>query len=80
MCLGRSVSELISLLLYACLQLLRSTLGARRETFGEYSQSLASAYKLLGSVHMSQGNMERSLKSMNKVCLLIAGVLKNGME
>ena len=52
-------------------------MGARRETFGEYSQSLASAYKLLGSVHMSQGNMERSLKSMNKVSLLITGVFKN---
>jgi len=52
------------------LQLLRSTLPAKRETFGEYSQSIASTYKLLGSVHMSQGNMEKALKSMNKVRII----------
>ncbi|XP_067941631.1 myosin heavy chain, cardiac muscle isoform-like [Watersipora subatra] len=48
------------------IELLKSTLTAKRQTHGEHSPSLASTHKLLGSVHMSQGNMERALKSMNK--------------
>lgn len=48
------------------LSLLRSTLSPKTEVYGEYSDEVADTYKLMGSVRLSQGDMEKALKVLKK--------------
>ncbi|XP_013406257.1 tetratricopeptide repeat protein 23-like [Lingula anatina] len=48
------------------LSVLRSTLSSKTEVYGEFSDEVADTYKLIGSVHLSRGDMEKALKSLSK--------------
>lgn len=52
------------------LELLRSTLEDKCEIYGDYSESVSDTHKLIASVHLSQGSLEKSLRAY-KQCLNI---------
>ncbi|XP_074649987.1 tetratricopeptide repeat protein 23-like [Tubulanus polymorphus] len=52
------------------ISLLKSTIPAKQEVFGEFSDETADTNKLIASIHLSNGNMELALKAFRK-CLSI---------
>ena len=49
------------------MELLRSTLPDKCENYGDYSEPVSDTHKLIASVHLSQGNLEKSLRAYKKV-------------
>lgn len=47
--------------------MLRQTIADKCEVYGDYSEQVSDTYKLIASVHLSQGNIEKSLRAYNKV-------------
>jgi len=70
---------------FACLQesikMLRSTIEAKSEVYGDLSPEVADTWKLIGSIHLSQGDTEKGLRCLKKVtfsyksCTLSVSVL-----
>lgn len=56
------------------LELLRSTLPDKCEIYGDYSEPVSDTHKLIASVHLSQGNLEKSLRAYKK-CLNIEQIV-----
>ncbi|XP_064646787.1 tetratricopeptide repeat protein 23-like [Lineus longissimus] len=56
------------------ISLLKKSIAAKKEVFGDNSQEVADTYKLVASVHLAQGDMELSLKFFQK-CLSIETML-----
>ncbi|CAL1541919.1 unnamed protein product [Lymnaea stagnalis] len=56
------------------LQILQSSLQNKCEIFGDYSEPVADTYKLMGSVHLSEGNIEKALRTYKK-CYTIEALL-----
>lgn len=52
--------------------MLRSSLPLKNEAFGDYSENVADTHKLIASIHLAQGNIEKSLRSYKKVDLIIS--------
>ncbi|XP_053390845.1 tetratricopeptide repeat protein 23-like [Mercenaria mercenaria] len=52
------------------LEMLRSSLPLKNEVYGEYSENVADTHKLIASVHLAQGNIEKALRAYKK-CLNI---------
>ncbi|CAC5423678.1 unnamed protein product [Mytilus coruscus] len=52
------------------LDILKSTLPDKCEIYGDYSEQVSDTHKLTASVHLSQGNLEKSLRGYKK-CLNI---------
>ena len=50
--------------------LLRKTLEYKSETYGEFSNEVADTHKLIGNVHLANGDAEKALKSLRKVKIL----------
>ncbi|XP_064595975.1 LOW QUALITY PROTEIN: tetratricopeptide repeat protein 23-like [Liolophura sinensis] len=48
------------------LSILRSTLPHKCEAFGDYSEQVSDTHKLMASIHLSQGNIERALRFYKK--------------
>lgn len=48
------------------LPLLRQSITDKCEVYGDYSEQVSDTYKLIASVHLSQGNIEKSLRAYNK--------------
>ncbi|KAL4216790.1 TeTratriCopeptide repeat [Mactra antiquata] len=67
--------ELIRLLIRTereadALEMLRSSLTLKNEVYGDYSEVVADTHKLMASVHLAQGSIEKSLRCYKK-CLNI---------
>ncbi|KAL3886029.1 hypothetical protein ACJMK2_026053 [Sinanodonta woodiana] len=52
------------------LGMLRSSIGAKAEVYGDYSEVVSDTYKLIASIYLAQGNIEKSLRTYKK-CLNI---------
>lgn len=52
------------------LEMLKSSLPLKNEVYGDYSENVADTHKLIASVYLAQGNIEKSLRSYKK-CLNI---------
>ena len=62
------------------LSLLLSGIEAKKEVFGDLSTEVAETWKLIGNVHLAQGNTEKALRSLKKVNYkLVIRVLYNLM-
>ncbi|KAK6184804.1 hypothetical protein SNE40_007188 [Patella caerulea] len=48
------------------MSILKSSINPKSEVFGDYSESVSDTYKLMASVHLSQGNLEKALKAYKK--------------
>ncbi|XP_041110615.1 tetratricopeptide repeat protein 23-like [Polyodon spathula] len=55
-------------------ELLRSTLQSRKEAFGDYSDSMAETYSVMGSIALAGGEVKKAYKLLRK-CLEIQMVL-----
>ena len=55
------------------LEMLRSSLPLKNEAYGEYSENVSDTHKLIASIHLAQGTIEKSLRSYKKVgsCICI---------
>ena len=51
------------------LSMLRLMLKDKCEVFGDYSEEVSDCHKMIASIYLSQGEMEKSLKAYKKVCL-----------
>ena len=49
------------------IKILRSTIEAKSEVYGDLSAEVADTWKLIGSIHMSQGDTEKGLRGLKKV-------------
>ena len=47
--------------------MLKSSINPKCQVFGDYSEQVSDTYKLMGSIHLSQGNIERALRAYKKV-------------
>jgi len=47
--------------------MLRSSLPLKNEAYGEYSENVSDTHKLIASIHLAQGTIEKSLRSYKKV-------------
>ncbi|XP_059155733.1 tetratricopeptide repeat protein 23-like [Physella acuta] len=56
------------------MQILMSSLPSKMECFGDYSESVSESYKLMGSINLSEGNIEKALRAYKK-CYTIEVVL-----
>ncbi|KAH9509681.1 Tetratricopeptide repeat protein 23 [Bulinus truncatus] len=56
------------------MQILQSSLPSRCEVFGDYSEQVADTHKLIASVHLAQGNIEKALLAYKK-CYTIESLL-----
>uniref|UniRef100_A0A0B6Z0Z5 MalT-like TPR region domain-containing protein n=2 Tax=Arion vulgaris TaxID=1028688 RepID=A0A0B6Z0Z5_9EUPU len=56
------------------MQILKSSLPAKCEAFGDYSEQVSDTYKLIGSIHLSEGNIETALRNYKK-CHAIENIL-----
>ncbi|KAK3602303.1 hypothetical protein CHS0354_001738 [Potamilus streckersoni] len=52
------------------LGMLRSSIGPKAEVYGDYSEVVSDTYKLIASIYLAQGNIEKSLRTYKK-CLNI---------
>lgn len=48
------------------LDILKSSLPLKMEVFGDYSESVSDTHKLIASIHLAQGNIEKALRSYKK--------------
>ncbi|ESO90959.1 hypothetical protein LOTGIDRAFT_233473 [Lottia gigantea] len=48
------------------MNILKSSINPKCEVFGDYSESVSDTYKLMASVHLSQGNIEKALRAYKK--------------
>lgn len=48
------------------IKMLRSTIEAKSEVYGDLSPEVADTWKLIGSIHMSQGETEKGLRCLKK--------------
>ncbi|KAK7497857.1 hypothetical protein BaRGS_00010991 [Batillaria attramentaria] len=46
--------------------MLKSSINPKCQAFGDYSEQVSDTYKLMGSIHLSQSNIERALRSYKK--------------
>ncbi|XP_067653801.1 tetratricopeptide repeat protein 23-like isoform X1 [Haliotis asinina] len=46
--------------------ILKSSINPKSEVFGDYSEQVSDTYKMMASVHLSQGNIEKALRSYKK--------------
>ncbi|KAL8559959.1 hypothetical protein ACOMHN_041430 [Nucella lapillus] len=46
--------------------MLKSGINPKCQAFGDYSEQVSDTYKLMGSVHLTQGNIERALRAYKK--------------
>ncbi|KAK6958930.1 tetratricopeptide repeat protein 23, partial [Biomphalaria glabrata] len=56
------------------MQILQSSLPSKCEVFGDYSEQVADTYKLIGSIYLTQGNIEKALLTYKK-CHTIESLL-----
>ncbi|BFZ14069.1 hypothetical protein BsWGS_17108 [Bradybaena similaris] len=56
------------------MQILKSSLPAKCEVFGDYSEQVSDTYKLMGSVHLAEGNIQTALQNYKK-CYNIEAIL-----
>ena len=47
---------------------LRSSMGMKREVFGECSEKVAETFHLMGAIRMAQGELPSAYRLMKKVC------------
>ena len=47
--------------------MLKSSINPKCQAFGDYSEQVSDTYKLMGSIHLSQGSIERALRAYKKV-------------
>ena len=63
----------INLFVFECshcqesIKIVRSTIDAKSQVYGDLSAEVADTWKLIGSIHMSQGDTEKGLRSFKKV-------------
>ena len=50
--------------------MLKSSISLKNETYGDYSEQVSDTYKLMGSIHLAEGNIEKALRCYKKVCLI----------
>ncbi|GFN73508.1 tetratricopeptide repeat protein 23 [Plakobranchus ocellatus] len=48
------------------MQILRSSLPLKSEVFGDYSEPVSDTYKLMGSISLSEGSIEKALRAYKK--------------
>ncbi|KAH3868171.1 tetratricopeptide repeat protein 23-like [Dreissena polymorpha] len=48
------------------MDLLKASIPLKNEVYGDYSESVADTYKLIASIHLAQGNIEKSLRAYKK--------------
>ncbi|GFR57820.1 tetratricopeptide repeat protein 23 [Elysia marginata] len=48
------------------MQILRSSLPLKTEVFGDYSEPVSDTYKLMGSISLSEGSIEKALRAYKK--------------
>ena len=53
------------------IEALKSTMDAKKDVYGEYSTEMADTWKLIGNVYLAMGEMEKALRSLNKVKYII---------
>ncbi|XP_070178706.1 tetratricopeptide repeat protein 23-like isoform X4 [Littorina saxatilis] len=46
--------------------MLKSSINPKCQAFGDYSEQVSDTYKLMGSIHLSQGSIERALRAYKK--------------
>ncbi|CAG5116692.1 unnamed protein product [Candidula unifasciata] len=56
------------------MQILKSSLPAKCEVFGDYSEQVSDTYKLMGSIHLAEGNIQTALQNYKK-CYNIESIL-----
>ena len=49
--------------------MLRSSISLKNDTYGDYSEEVSDTYKLMGSIHLSEGGIEKALRCYKKVRL-----------
>ncbi|MGH0152271.1 UNVERIFIED_CONTAM: hypothetical protein FKN15_075604 [Acipenser sinensis] len=59
--------EAIEHLLQESYELLRSTLQSRKEAFGDYSDSMAETYSVMGSITLAGGEVKKAYKLLRKL-------------
>jgi hypothetical protein len=59
--------------------MLRSSLPLKNDVYGEYSENVADTHKLIASVHLAQGNIEKALRAYKKVKLLYLYIIQSGI-
>ena len=47
--------------------ILKSSINPKSEVFGDYSEEVSDTYKLMASIHLSTGEIEKALRSYKKV-------------
>ena len=47
--------------------MLKSSISLKNETYGDYSEQVSDTYKLMGSIHLAEGNIEKALRCYKKV-------------
>lgn len=55
------------LFLQEALSLLSSSVKDKCEVYGDYSENVSDTYKMMASIHLSQGNIPKALKTYKKV-------------
>lgn len=48
------------------LEMLKSSISLKNETYGDYSEQVSDTYKLMGSIHLAEGNIEKALRCYKK--------------
>lgn len=61
----------IHLILQEALSLLSSSVKDKCEVYGDYSENVSDTYKMMASIHLSQGNIPKALKTYKKVFIPI---------
>lgn len=59
------------LFLQEALSLLSSGVKDKCEVYGDYSENVSDTYKMMASIHLSQGNIPKALKTYKKVFFFI---------
>ena len=59
-----------SIFLQEGIGVLKSTIDAKKEVYGEYSQQVATTWKLIGNVHLADGESEKALRALKKVWMI----------
>ena len=49
--------------------MLKSSISLKNEAYGDYSEQVSDTYKLMASIHLAQGNIEKALRCYKKVNL-----------
>ena len=53
--------------LQEAMDMLKSSIPLKNEVYGDYSEVVSDTYKLMASIHLAEGSIEKSLRCYKKV-------------